>query len=84
MGYWIITSPSLNKLLADRRANVPAMQVKDLISEEIMKVFSVSRNVELIFFPQNSSQTPNIPSLMIVVPSLDQIWIENNRVVNEE
>lgn len=62
--------PNLNKLLADRRASVPANAVRERARAEIQKVFGAGKGVERIFFPEKSAQVPDrsVLALIIVAP----------------
>ena len=58
--------PNLNKLLADRRASVPANATRDRVRAEIQKVFAVG-NGERIYFPERSNQVTDRAALTLVV-----------------
>jgi len=60
-------TPNLNKLFADRQANVQEPKVQELIKKEIQKVFANGTGMERIFFPEKSSQIPDRPVLTMVV-----------------
>lgn len=59
--------PNLNKLLADRRASVPAKAIRDRARSEIEKVFGVGKGFERIYFPERTNQVPDRPVLALVV-----------------
>ena len=59
--------PNLNKLLADRRASVPANAARDRVRAEIQKVFVVGKGVERIYFPEHTNQVPDRAALTLVV-----------------
>ncbi len=59
--------PNLNKLLADRRATVPAEAIRERVRSEIQRVFGAGRGVERVFFPEKSGQVPDRPALTLVV-----------------
>ena len=74
--------PNINKILADRRANIPANKVDDLVTDEIEGVFKAGNGVEKIFFPEQSGDIPNRPVLTLVILSPehtvhkeDTIWL---------
>lgn len=60
-------SPNLNKLLADRRANVEGAKIEERIRSEILKVFEKQPGVEVVPFPEKSNQVPDRPILGLVV-----------------
>lgn len=60
-------TPNLNKLFADRQANVQEPKVLELVKKEIQKVFSNGSGIDRIFFPEKSSQIPDRPVLALVV-----------------
>ena len=59
--------PNLNKLLADRRASVPANATRDRVRAEIQKVFAVGKGVERIYFPERTNQATDRAALTLVV-----------------
>ena len=59
--------PNLNKLLADRRASVPANATRDRVRAEIHKVFAAGRGVERIYFPERTNQVPDRAALTLVL-----------------
>lgn len=65
--YRFSLSPNLNKILADRRASVPASKINERVKTEIQKVFAPAQGIQPIFFPENSSAIPNRPILTIAV-----------------
>jgi hypothetical protein len=60
-------APNLNKLLADRRANIAAERIEERIREEMLKVFDKQPGVELVPFPEKSGQVPDRPVLSLVI-----------------
>lgn len=60
-------APNLNKLLADRRANVASKDIEKRVREEILKVFEKLPGVEIILFPETSSQISDRPVLSLAV-----------------
>jgi len=77
--YWFSIRPTLNKLLADRRATIPDEKIKERIEEEIQKVFLIGPQVERIFFPEQSNQIPDRATLTLVISSIDHSWDEGVR-----
>jgi hypothetical protein len=65
--YRFSLSPNLNKLLADRRANIRPERIDDRVRSEVQKVFPSTPGVERIFFPEKSNEIPNRPVLTLVV-----------------
>lgn len=64
--------PNLNKLLADRRASVPAAAIQAAVRGEIERVFSAGSRVDRVFFPQKSGDISDRPALTFVVLAPDQ------------
>jgi hypothetical protein len=77
--FWISSSPNLNKLLADRRANIPDAQVKERMDEEIEAVFSSGVGASRIFFPEESGQIPDAPLITLVVLRPEESWDDSCR-----
>jgi hypothetical protein len=65
--YRFSLSPNLNKLLADRRANIRPERIEDRVRSEVQKVFPSTPGVERIFFPEKSNQIPNRSVLTLAV-----------------
>ena len=63
--------PNLNKLLADRRASIQGPKIEERVRNEIQKVFSISRDFELVLFPDKSNQISDRAALTLVVLSPD-------------
>lgn len=67
---------NLNKLLADRRAALDSAQVEEKAREAIRKAFAdkkgVATSIELVFFPEESSQIDDVPALRLVVLGPDR------------
>lgn len=59
--------PNLNKLLADRRASVPAKAIRDRARSEIEKVFGAGKGVERVYFPERTNQVPDRSTLALIV-----------------
>ena len=72
--------PNLNKLLADRRASVPANATRDRVRAEIQNVFKVGKGVERIYFPERTNQLPDRPALTFVVLAPENEARENATV----
>jgi Protein of unknown function (DUF499) len=58
--------PNLNKLLADRKSTVNT-KVNERVLEEVRKVFTSASGVDMVFYPQKSSDIPDRPVLTCVV-----------------
>jgi len=69
-------SPNLNKILADRKANIGENRISDLIKDQIEKIFKSGNNsnLNLILFPKNSSNIPNQPLLNLIILSPDYYY----------
>jgi hypothetical protein len=59
--------PNLNKLLADRRASVPANAIRDRVRAEIQKVFDAGKGNKPIPFPEQTNEVPDRASLTLVL-----------------
>ncbi len=60
-------APNLNKLLADRRANVDTAKIEERIRAEILKTFEKQPGVEVVPFPEKTGQIPDRPILALAV-----------------
>jgi len=65
-------TPNLNKLWADRRANIPMPAINESVRSEIVKVFNAGGGVEIIPFPEQSGQIPDRPVLTLVILAPDR------------
>lgn len=65
-------SPNLNKLLADRRANIGAQKIDERVRAEVKKAFAKSNGVDVVMFPEKSGNVTDRPALTLVVMSPDQ------------
>jgi hypothetical protein len=81
--YWFSVSPTVNKLLADRRATVPNEKIDERVREEIRKVYSTGAGLERIFFPESSNQIPDRAALTLVILSHEHSWDEETRTKTE-
>lgn len=70
--YRFSTTPNLNKLLADRRANVQEPAILETVRNEVQKVFQEGTGLNRIYFPTNSSAIPDRPLLTLVILPPDQ------------
>lgn len=64
--YRFSLTPNLNKLLADRRATVNASKIEERIRTEIQKVVTAGKELQVIPFPEKSSDIPDRPVLALV------------------
>jgi hypothetical protein len=69
---------NLNKLLADRRANVKEQSIQERVKSEIQKVFGVGNGIEKIFFPEQSNQIPDRAVLALIVLSPEHSLKDEN------
>jgi hypothetical protein len=65
--YCFSLSPNLNKILADRRANVQSSRIIDRVKAEIQKVFTSHSGIQLTYFPEVSSTISNRPVLTLAI-----------------
>lgn len=65
--------PNLNKLLADRRASVPAPAIQERVRADVQKVFSAGTGVERVYFPEKSGQIPDRAALTLCVLHPDHV-----------
>ncbi|PSB02352.1 ATP-binding protein [Merismopedia glauca] len=70
--YHFSLSPNLNKILADRRASVQPDRISDRVSAEIKKVFTRISGIDVRHFPEQSSDIPNAPVLVLGVLSSER------------
>ena len=74
---------NLNKILSDRRANIKPEQIDKCIHDEVQKVFSSSKEIEIIYFPEKSNQIPDRPVVTIVVLSQDQNLQDKAKILSQ-
>jgi len=76
--YWISHRPTLNKILADRRAALSGTEADEAIREKvrgaIREVFKTGPRLERRFFPETSGDIPDTPSLTLVVLAPEHGW----------
>lgn len=76
--YWISHRPTLNKLLADRRASIAGPEaeerIREKVREAIREVFRGGLNLERLFFPESSEDIPDVPTLRLVVLAPEYGW----------
>jgi hypothetical protein len=70
--YRFSLSPNLNKLLADRRANVNPQKIDERVRAEIKKTFTKSENLDVVLFPEKSGNVTDRPALTLAVLPPDQ------------
>jgi hypothetical protein len=63
--------PNLNRLLADRRANIKGKDIEQRVRQEVQKVFAAGGKVDRVFFPEKSSQISDKPALTVIVAPPD-------------
>ncbi|ANV88924.1 ATP-binding protein [Picosynechococcus sp. PCC 7117] len=66
--------PNLNKLLADRRANISGDRIHQRLQEEIRKVFPAGQGLQIIPFPTTPSNLPNQAALTLAVLDIDYTY----------
>ncbi len=79
--YRFSMSPNLNKLLADRRANISPADIEGRLRAEIQKVFPATTGVERIFFPDASGKILDRPILTLVILGPEQGLQDDKAVV---
>ncbi len=65
-------SPNLNKLLADRRANINPQKIDDRIRAEVKKVFTKAEGLDVKAFVEESGNVPDRPVLTLAVLAPDE------------
>lgn len=71
------TKAGLNKILADRQANVNAGRIDERVKQEIQRLFREGSTIEPRFFPGGSGEVENRPVLTLVVLGPDRPASEN-------
>ncbi len=80
--YRFSLTPNLNKILADRRAGVDGDRIEQTARRTIQQVFTTDPGgVQVIPFPNKSSDIPNRPSLSLVAIAPDQTMQERSRTL---
>ncbi len=81
--YRFSTTPNLNKLLADRRANIQESKINDQVRTEVQKVFAVGAGIDRVYFPEQSGQISDRAALTLAILAPEQSmgddtlrWIE--------
>lgn len=82
--YWISHRPTLNKILADRRAALSGPEADEAIREKvrqaIREVFKAGPAVpERRYFPETSGDIPDTPSLALVILAPEHGWENASR-----
>jgi len=81
--YWISHRPTLNKILADRRAALSGPEADEAIREKvrqvIREVFKGGPALDRRFFPEASGDIPDTPSLTLVVLAPEHGWENASR-----
>lgn len=82
--YWISHRPTLNKILADRRAALSGPEadeaIREKVREVIRKVFKAGPSVPTrLYFPEKSEDIPDTPSLTLVVLAPEHGWENASR-----
>ncbi len=77
-GYWVSHRPTLNKILADRRAilsgDAGEESVRERVRETIRRVFATGAGPERRYFPESSGDVPDSAALTLVVLSPEHGW----------
>jgi hypothetical protein len=81
--YWISHRPTLNKILADRRAALSGPEADEAIREKvrqtIREVFKPGPALDRRFFPETSGDIPDAPTLTLVVLAPEHGWENASR-----
>jgi hypothetical protein len=66
--------PNLNKILADRRANVHTSRIDERVRSEVEKVFATNQGIKVIIFPEPPNSIPNqaVLALAVMAPERSQ------------
>ena len=75
--YRFSLSPNLNKILADRRANVQSSRITERVKAEIQKVFATSQGIDVVLFPEKSSQISNRAVLTLAILAPDHSMMDS-------
>ncbi len=81
--YFISYRPTLNKVLADRRAALSGLEADEAIREKvrqtIREVFRPGPSLERRFFPETSKDIPDTPSLALIILAPEHSWESTSR-----
>lgn len=69
--YRFSVTPNLNKLLADRRANIGDARITETVRAEVQRVFRGGNRIERVFFPEASGEIADRPALTLAVLAPD-------------
>jgi hypothetical protein len=70
--YRFSVTPNLNKLLADRRANIQDARITETVQAEVQRIFRAGRGIEWVPFPETSGEIADRPVLTLAVLSPDR------------
>lgn len=70
--YRFSTTPNLNKLLADRRANIQDSKINEQVRTEVQKVFAAGSGIDRVYFPEQSGQISDRAALTLIVVAPEQ------------
>jgi len=65
-------SPNLNKILADRRANISPQKIDERVRAEVKKAFAKSEGMDVVPFPEKSGAVTDRPALTLAVMPPEQ------------
>jgi len=81
--YWVSHRPTLNKILADRRAALAGPQAEETVRERVRKavreVFRMGPSLDRRYFPETSADIPDAPALTLVVLAPEDGWEPEQR-----
>lgn len=86
--FWISHRPTLNKILADRRAALAgpeaAEAIREKVRETIREVFRAGPSVpNRRYFPENSADIPDVPALTLIVLAPEHGWENASREMTQ-
>jgi hypothetical protein len=79
--YHFSLKENLNKRFADRRASIQPPKIDERAKAEIQRVFPKFSGVEVVPFPDQSSQISDRPILTLVIPAPDLSMQEKNKTL---
>lgn len=77
--YWISHRPTVNKILADRRAILSREDVAERVRQTIRSVFDRGPALSRRYWPESSDALPDTPSLTLAILAPEHSWGEQER-----
>jgi hypothetical protein len=76
--YWVSHRPTLNKILADRRAALAGPQAEETVRERVRaavrEAFRPGPSLDRRYFPETSADLPDTPALTLVILAPEDGW----------